>query len=109
MSAFTETVIWHAFTGVSEDDSGNEIDVFDETGVPLAGATIWPTVSAETAGLTPVVLSGLTVVWPQMVQISALDEFTARGVRYKVDGEAGLYHHPDLPSEATQVQLRRRT
>jgi hypothetical protein len=104
----TETVILHPRDGSTTDSSGSTIPAFgdDET---LEEAIVWPNVSSETEIGGDVVTEGMSVLFLRRVVIGALDEMTARGVRYRVDADPSQYHNPAVGEEVTQVQLLRRT
>ena len=52
---------------------------------------------------------GLTAVFKPMVAIAATDEFTARGDRWRVDGEPAQYHSSLTGTTLTKVNLTRVT
>lgn len=104
----TETVILHPRAGSTTDGSGSTIPQYGAD-LPLEEAIVWQNVSSETELGGDVVAEGMSVLFLRRVTIGDLDEMTARGTRYRIDGAPGLFHNPAVGDEVTQVQLLRRT
>lgn len=104
-----DTVTWHhgAHTGES-DYSGEPLVGF--TDASLSGVAVAPRSSTEsTTTGEATVLTGLTLyVRHQQLQVSPLDEFTVRGERYAVDGDAHAFDSPyAFAVNGTQIDLKR--
>lgn len=106
---WAETVTLHPHTGDTTDSSGSTIPVYGAD-VALDDAIVYPGASSESEVPGDVVIGGLTVQWVgQPLQMpGALDEMTARGLRYRVDADPDLFHNPHAPVETTVVRLLRR-
>lgn len=88
---FGDTVILH--TGATTtDDRGNE--VFTWTDTTVTGCPVWPRNSSESVQAQDQRITGLWIMFPPEVPVTASDEVTVRGVRYQIDGEPGLYSNP---------------
>lgn len=103
----TETVILHPRDGSATDGVGSTIPDFGDD-VTLEEAIVWPNVATESELGGDVLAQGYSVLFLRNVTIGYLDEMTARGTRYRVDAQPGLYHNPGTGDEITQVQLLRR-
>lgn len=101
--AFAEKVVWHAWSAEGIDDHGNEIPAFDDSTLYVA---LWPT-GAEESPATQAVSESLTLATLGTAVFGSQDEFTARGARWKVQGNVQVYRNPFTSLEVSQVTLRR--
>lgn len=106
---FTETVTRHRYDSTTRDSTGTEIPVYVDQAVE--DTIIYDNVSAETEVATQplIITKGMSLLWLRQQAVSGLDEFTVRGLRYRVDGDPTLLHHPGTGEYVTQIQLLRRT
>lgn len=103
---FGETVTHHTLVKATNPDAlGN--DVFTDADVTRTHATLYPRVSVELVQGQDTNIIGLTAVFLPAIPVLATDEFTARGVRWRVDGLPGQYESPFTAHTVTQVHLTR--
>lgn len=103
---FPEQVTWHQYGAPTTDDTGNEIPAFTDVALEVAA---YPTSSTESNQPVDVATQGMTLVMSGILPVGALDEFTYRGDRFRVDGHMLPYHSPWTGTELTEVRLLRRT
>ena len=104
---FGETVVHHVRGVTGQDSDGN--DVYGDTDTTLNHVTLYPRESLELVQGQDTNVIGLTAVFKPMVAIAAIDEFTARGDRWRVDGEPAQYHSSLTGTTLTKVNLTRVT
>lgn len=104
---FGETIVIHT-RGVTGTDADNN-DVYGDTDTTHEGVTLYPRESVELVQGGDTNIIGLVAVFIPAVTLTATDELTARGTRWKVDGEPGQYVSSLTGSAVTKVNLTRVT
>jgi hypothetical protein len=104
---FGETVVHHTRAVTSQDSLGN--DVYTDTDTTLTHVTLYPRESVELVQGQDTNVIGLTAVFKPAVTVVSADEFTARGVRWRVDGEPAQYHSSLTGATLTKLNLTRVT
>lgn len=100
----SETIVVHRSTGQNRfgESSGTDPDVFVRSCIILPRES-----TREIDGRQSTVISGLVVYAPPGSDIRATDEVTARGVRWRVDGEPGDYRSAGGQRKTLAVNLER--
>lgn len=106
-SPFGEVVVIHARTKGTADADGN--DTFTSSDTTVNFVTLYPRTSSEAVQGQDLNIIGLVAVFIPAVTVGPLDQITARGALWDVDGDPGQYHSPMTGREVTKVNLRRAT
>lgn len=104
---FGETVVQHTRTRGTPDSDGN--DTWTDVNKTHPKAVLYPRVSSELVQGQDTNIIGLVAVFNPGITVAATDEFTARGERWKVDGEPGQYISPHTGRTLTKLNLTRVT
>lgn len=81
-------------TSGGHDEYGDPIES-TETSTELHGCAVAPRTSADTAGRARNgVVEGLTLYCPPGTDLVATDAVEVSGVRYRIDGEVGVWSSP---------------
>lgn len=107
MSAYGEVVVQHSRTVTGRDGDGN--DVWSDADITHPKATLYPRVAVELVQGQDTNIIGLVAVFNPAITVTATDEFTARGERWKVDGYPGQYVSPHSGRAITKLNLTRIT
>jgi hypothetical protein len=102
---FGETVVQHARGVTGQDGDGN--DVYGDTDTTHERVTLYPRESVEFVQGQDLNVIGLVAVFIPAVSVANTDEFTARGVRWAVDGEPAQYRSSLSGKTVTKVNLTR--
>ena len=104
---FGEPVVVHTRTITGQDSDGN--DVWTDTDTPYPRVTLYPRESIELVQGQDLNVIGLTAVFIPSIALDSTAEITARGSRWKVDGEPAQYHSSLTGRSVTKVNLTRET
>ena len=102
---FGETVVQHSRTRGAPDSYGN--DTWTDTDVTHNGVTLYPREAVELIQGQDTNIVGIVAVFVPAVTVLATDEFTARGERWAVDGDAGQYLSSLTGSSVRKLSLTR--
>lgn len=106
---FAPQVTQHKSDTPTEDAYGNEVPAFTSRVIRVLAE--YPTAALESDNPGgDVITADRTLLVPDSVTVSELDEFTiSDGLRYRVDGAPAVYRHPTTGTSMTRVNLRRIT
>lgn len=102
---FGETVVVHRRTLGTPDSDGN--DTWIDADTTYERVTLYPRESAEFVQGQDLNVIGLSAVFVPGILLDTTAEFTARGTRWRVDGEPAQYHSSLSGQSVTKVNLTR--